>query len=261
KNPFNKDRPRERYLLQALVETGDAVRSTPEREGFPIAGYFCITLEHRKDRYRSFSVQMACTRHRWIAPIQEYIRPGVWCPSFSDIPGRIAPLARYLKAKPEDAQLGTIGCYLAHVRVLEEIAARHTDQWYVVFEDDVRIRSAYWLSLLGGLRLPPGFEDTRLVLVDPRGERRAEDEIEPRWFRPSTTSPHYYGSHCYIVLGSQAARDVLSALARHPYLEDVDSLILKSGLSLAWYPEVVGILPQGSDRKYRMAAFPWPPAT
>jgi GR25 family glycosyltransferase involved in LPS biosynthesis len=215
---------------------------------FPIAAYFCITLDHRRDRRRHFLEQIERTRDRWPAPIQENVRAGVWYGSFSEIGGDIPPLARYLKERRAPTQLGTIGCYHAHVRVLEEIALQHTDRWFVVFEDDVWIRSADWLKVLGGMRLPCGNESSNLVFVDPAGEPRAEDRIEGNWFRISRTFPDYWGAHCYVVLGPPAARKVLERLRQHPFMEDIDGIMARHPESLAWYPRVMGVKRMGSDR-------------
>ena len=224
------------------------VKESPDLEGFPIAGYFCISLPHRTDRYRAFITQMADSRARWIAPLRENIRPGVWYEAFAQIPWPIPPLAPYLQKRSEGTQLGTIGCYHAHVHVLEEIASQQTNRWYVVFEDDVRVLSLEWLTVLSSLRLPAGFEHLGLVLVDPHGQPLPEDRLQHGWYRPSRTHPAYVGTHCYVVLGSQAARNVLAALGGLPYLADIDSLFVRCGQSLAWYPGIVDTGDQGSDR-------------
>jgi len=148
---------------------------------------FYINLEESKERRKHVTMMLDSVLHgsiaveRWPAVAAETLRDEDWF-------GKKSSYETYLQrgVNPElltyspHLRWGSIGCYLSHVKLLENIASFEDDGLYMVIEDDVAIDPNFRKSLEHCLEEVP--QDWDVLRIGWWGLRRCQDQITDKLF-------------------------------------------------------------------------------
>jgi GR25 family glycosyltransferase involved in LPS biosynthesis len=123
---------------------------------------------------------------------------------------------------------GVIGCWIAHQKLLESYKDNINDDWLLVFEDDAKIFSAFWI--FSSIIQPP--EDTEILFFD---TYKSKNPIDPKHIIDNNYKiyniygswPNFVGTHCYAIKYS-AINKVYNILNSVKVYKDIDGYIFNN---------------------------------
>lgn len=194
---------------------------------------FYINLPHREQRRKNMEAQVP-----WAKKIDGIIIDEDDIDSYKVFP--------YILQHPKRVIAGTIGCYLAHKKTLEYVQSLNTTEPCVIFEDDVVIKASNFWDVVHE-HVTSCKSQCDILMIDTIGNALKQDKVSDNLYKPSCIWPTYWGAHCYVVMGSKAASNVLGVLSSFP-VTDIDTMYLRHCNSLVCKPGICIQDNSSSDR-------------
>ena len=131
----------------------------------------------------------------------------------------------------KNGNLGIIGCYMSHIRAIENIKPL-TSTIYLNIEDDLEIRSIkFFTTIIKKIKRAP--KDWDILLADSCFNPKHEDLIGDGFYKTSAPYPVYAGTHT-VIINAKHKQKILDILASNT-IKEIDKRLLHYDLGLNTY--------------------------